>query len=208
MKDHQGLVPDFHITYPAEHGPASSNLAELKCISAGATWYQSRQKAVDQRAKRIPNEYKNKAKRIDTKYFGTQVGHVGPLEQHLQGFGDIQCLVAGQYGEVSQDFHKLLQKLAQSKASHISLLEGRPVSDSEQGLILHHLRRRLSVSIITAQSRCLLTRLHHMAPGAKEAAKKRSFSKHKEELAQKDRLYHHEAYIRGRRLHNLGLLHP
>ena len=139
---------------------------------------------------------------------GTQAGHVGPLEQHLQGFGDIQCLVAGQYGEISQDFHKLLQKLALSKASHISLLEGRPVSDSEQGLILHHLRRRLSVSIITAQSRCLLTRLHHMAPGAKEAAKKRAFSKHREELAQKDRLYHHEAYIRGRRLHNLGLLHP
>ena len=180
----------------------------LKCISAGATWYQSGQKAVDQRAKRLPNEYKNKTKRIDTKNFGTQAGHVGPLEQHLQGFGDIQCLVARQYGEISQDFHKLLQKLALSKASHISLLEGRPVSDSEQGLILHHLRRRLSVSIITAQSRCLLTRLHHMAPGAKEAAKKRAFSKHREELAQKDRLYHHEAYIRGRRLHNLGLLHP
>ena len=132
---------------------------------------------------------RNKAKRIDTTYFGTQAGHVGPLEQHLQGFGDIQCLVAGQYGEISQDFHKLLQKLALSKASHISLLEGRPVSDSEQGLILHHLRRRVSVSIITSQSRCLLTRLHHMAPGAKEAAKKRAFSKYREELAQKDRLH-------------------
>ena len=77
----------------------------------------------------------------------------------------------------------------------------------EQGLILHHLRRRLSVSIITAQARCLLTRLHHMAPGSKQAAKKRAFSKYREELAKKDRLYHHEAYIRGRRLHDLGILH-
>ena len=146
-KDKQGLIPDFHITFPAEHGPTSSNLAELKCISAGATWYQSKQKAVDQRAKRIPNEYKIKAKRIDTKYHGNQDGHVGPLEQHLQGFGDINCLVAGQYGEISQDFHELLKRLAMAKSSHVSLMEGRPVSVSEQGLILHHLRRRLSVSI-------------------------------------------------------------
>ena len=65
---------------------------------------------------------------------------------------------------------------------NLSLLEGRPVSDSEQGLILHHLRRRLSVSIITAQSRCLLTRLNHMAPAAKEAAKKRAFNKRRQQM--------------------------
>ena len=56
-------------------------------------------------------------------------------------------------------------------------------------------RRRLSVSIVTAQSRCLPTRLHHMTPGEKEAAKKFAFSKHTEEHAQRDSLYHHEAYI-------------
>ena len=43
------------------------------------------------------------------------------------------------------EIHDLLKKLASTKAQHTSLLEGRPVSDSEQGLILHHLRRRLSV---------------------------------------------------------------
>ena len=181
-KERQGLIPDFLITFPAEHGDASNNLAELKCISAGLTWYQSQQKAVDQKAKQIPTMYKNKARRIDTKYWGTTAGHVGPLEQRLQGFGDILCLVAGQYGDISQDLHDLLKKLASTKAQHLSLLEGRPVSDSEQGLILHHLRRRLSVSIITAQSRCLLTRLNHMAPAAKEAAKKRAFNKRRQQM--------------------------
>ena len=78
----------------------------------------------------------------------------------------------------------------------------------KQHIFVHFTRRRLSVSIITAQSRCLLSRLPHMAPGAKEAAKKRAFSKHREDLARKDRLYHHEAYIRGRRLQDLGILHP
>jgi len=36
---HQGLVPDFLVTFPAQHGqlgPASSQLVELKCISAGS----------------------------------------------------------------------------------------------------------------------------------------------------------------------------
>ena len=116
--------------------------------------------------------------------------------------------MAGQYGEISQDFHDLLKQLALTKAKHISLLEGRPLSVSEQGLLLHHLRRRLSVSIITAQSRCLLTRLNHMAPSAKEAAKKRAYSKHRQELEERDRLFHFEAYVKGRRLHDLGILRP
>ena len=207
-RDRQGLIPDFLITFPAEHGAASNNLAELKCISAGLTWYQSKQKAVDQRAKQIPNSYKNKARKIDNKYHNTAPGQVGPLEQRLQGFGKILCLVAGQYGEISQDLHDLLKQLASAKAKHISLLEGRFLSASEQGLLLHHLRRRLSVSIITAQSRCLLTRLNHMAPAAKEAAKRRALTKHRQELDERDMLFHFEAFVKGRRLHDLGVLHP
>ena len=93
--------------YPAEHGEASNNLAELKCISAGLTWNQSQQKVVDQKAKQIPNLYRNKARKINTKYYATTAGHVGPLEQQLRGFGDMLCLVAGQYGEISQDLHDL-----------------------------------------------------------------------------------------------------
>ena len=78
-----------------------------------------------QKAKQIPNLYLNKARKIDTKYNGTTAGHVGPLEQRLRGFGDILCLVAGQYGEISQDLHDLLKKLASTKAQNISLLEMR-----------------------------------------------------------------------------------
>ena len=66
-RDKQGLIPDSLITFPSEHGPASNDLAELKCISAGLTWYNSNQKAVDQRAKQIPNAYRNKLRKIDSK---------------------------------------------------------------------------------------------------------------------------------------------
>ena len=206
-RERQGLVPDFLVTFPAQHGPASSQLAELKCISAGATWYQSRRlKSVDQRANGLPKEYLDKAQHIDRKYCGTALNHVGPLQQRLQSFGDLLCLVAGQYGDVSQDLHELLKSLATSKAAHISQMEGRPVSDSERGLLLHQIRRRLSVSIVTSQSSCLLSRLHHTAPGAKEAAKRRAAAKGRESLAQMDQRAHFEAHVRGRRLRNIGIL--
>ena len=82
---------------------------------------------MDQRAKLIPNSYKNKARNIDIKYHNTVPGQIGPLEQRLRGFGDILRLVVGQYGEISQDLHDLLKQLASAKAKHISLHEGRIV---------------------------------------------------------------------------------
>ena len=205
-RERQGLVPDFLVTFPAQHGPASSQLAELKCISAGATWYQSRQKAVDKRAHGLPKLYLDKAQKIDRQYCGTDPNNIGPLQQRLQSFGSLLCLVAGQYADVSQDFHDLLKNLASSKAAHIAQIEGHPVSVSERGLLLHQLRRRLSVSIVKAQSSCLLSRLHHMAPGAREAAKRRAAAKEREGLAQMDRRAHFEAHVRGRRLRDIGVL--
>ena len=205
-RDRQGLVPDLLITFPMENGPSSGQLAEIKCLSAGATWYQSNQKTVDQRAKRLPKEYLDKAQNIDRKYCGSTEGQEGPLEQRLKSFGDLQCLVAGQYGEVSQHYHDLLAKLAKAKAAHISQTEGRHLSNSERGLLLHQLRRRLSVSIIRAQSSCLLSRVGHFHPGAKEAAKRRAFAKQREEQLCQDRRAHFQAHIRGRRIHEIGSL--
>ena len=162
---------------------------------------------MDQRARRIPKEYRDKAQNIDQKYCGALPRQTGPLEQRLQDFGEIACLVAGQYGEVSQHFHDLLKRLVVSKAAHISQVEGRGVSESERGLILHQLRRRLSVSIITAQSSCLLSRLHHFNPGAKDAARRRAFAKQRAEQHTLDARAHFEANIRGRRLRDIGVLH-
>ena len=139
-REHQGLVPDYLITFPAQHGPSSSQLAQLKCISAGVTWYSSCQKAVDQRANGLPKLYLDKARKINRKYCGTNPSHVGPLEERLKGFGDLLRLVSGQYGEVSQNFHKLLKRLVVSKATHVAQVKGLPISDSERGLFLNQLR--------------------------------------------------------------------
>ena len=131
---------------------------------------------------------------------------MGPLQQRLESFGDLQCIVAGQYAEVSQHTHDLLKKLASSKAAHISHFEGRHVSDQEEGILLNQLRRRLSIAIVTSQSNCILSRLGHYSPGAKEAAQRRAIAKHREENVARHRLAHHEAHIRGRRLKNIGVI--
>ena len=45
-----------------------------------------------------------------------------------------------------------------------------------------------------------------MAPGAKEAAKRRAAANNREGLAQMDRRAHFEAHVRGCRLQNIGVL--
>ena len=83
----------------------------------------------------------------------------------------VKCLFAGQYGEVSQHFYDLF---VINKASYIVRVEGHHIYNLEHGLLLHQMRCHLSISIIRAQSYCLLSRLGHFSPGAKDAAKHRA----------------------------------
>jgi hypothetical protein len=46
-----------------------------------------------------------------------------------------------------------------------------------------------------------------MKPGAKDAAKRRTFAKQRDERNSLDARAHFEANIRGRRLRNIGVLH-
>ena len=91
---------------------------------------------IDQGTKDFPKDYIYKAQNIDRKYCGTSPTQQGPLEQCLRGFGNLLCLVVGQYGEVSKDFHLLLSKLAPTKVANTAQLEGRHVSEARCGLLL------------------------------------------------------------------------
>ena len=86
-RDRQGLVPDFLFTFPASYGSQACQVAELKFISAGTSWYRKKEKSVDTRAKQLPREYKTKAKRIDSKYHYTDYTSKGPLERKLDSLG-------------------------------------------------------------------------------------------------------------------------
>ena len=92
-REQQGLVPDLHLTFPTSHGPSSQQLAEIKCISAGLTYYHGRGKSVDDRANQLPAIYITKAKKIDRKYCGVAEDEIGPLQQRLINFGELQSLI-------------------------------------------------------------------------------------------------------------------
>ena len=117
-RERQGLVPDFLVTSPPDHGQQSSFLCELKMISAGLTYYQSRSgdRSVEIRAKQLPKLYRDKAKNIDKTYCRVQPNQKGPVERRLEQFGDISCFVIGQFSEASPDLHSFISKCASSKS--------------------------------------------------------------------------------------------
>ena len=167
--ERQCLVPGFLLCLESGTGSASSmndTLAELKFISAGITYYNSRDKQVDVRAKSLQREYMRKCQGIDRKYCGSSPDSVGPLEQHLRRFGDLMGLVIGQYGEGSQGLHDLLNHIVDSRAKYMCHSSGSPLSDHQRNLILASYRRRLYVVAVRAQAKCLMSRLGHIGPGA------------------------------------------
>ena len=133
------------MTYPSSHGPNASQLSELKLISAGATWYHAREKSVDIRARQLPRLYKEKAKRVDNLYRGTEEDQIGPVQQKLEGFGDLACLVIGQFAEGSQHLHNFLLRCSELKARRIHQMTGEFPTDYDRSQILQQMRRWLSV---------------------------------------------------------------
>ena len=115
-------------TFPTSYGADASQVAELKLISAGTTYYRGTQKSVDVRARQLPKLYSDKAKKVDQKFHGSEKQEIGPIERKLQSLGELQCLVLGQFGEGSQHVHALLEKLSHLKAASLSRAIGRPVS--------------------------------------------------------------------------------
>ena len=101
------MVPDFLLKLVSTNG-MKDTLAELKFISAGISYYNTREKQVDVRAKGLQSEYARKCRNIDIKYGHAEKEELGPLENCLREFGDIKGLVVGLYGEVSQDLHDLI----------------------------------------------------------------------------------------------------
>ena len=75
---------------------------------------------MEKKTKEVLRLYCDKAQDVDRKYCNTDPEHVGPLQQHLDNYGQILCLVARQYGDVSQDLHTLLKNLVTSKHVHRS----------------------------------------------------------------------------------------
>ena len=95
----------------------SPMLHELKCISSNGTCYKPTwtERAVDVRAGKLQEEYREKAATADKTHNGVEEDNVGPCEQRLVDLGEVRCLVAGNLGEVSDHWHQLLASLATNR---------------------------------------------------------------------------------------------
>ena len=178
----QGVVPDFKFMLNTPDGPQSS-LAELKGISAGKTRFPRgvAGKGTDRRAALIEKEYETKLRRYDVRFHGAAPlvrgqpePPAGPLLQRLRSF-PMQKLVAGPWGDLSQDFHSLLNVFARAKAEASARSKGREggAGAGELGKLMGEVRRAMSVQVVKSQALCLLERLSQLGPGARAAGERR-----------------------------------
>ena len=178
----QGKVPDYKFLINTPDGPESS-LAELKTISAGKSRYPRgvRGKGTDRRANLIPKEYEAKLWKYDVMFHDTQQKEQGkpepppgPLVRRLRSYPMLK-LVAGPWGDLSEDFHMLLGIFAKSKAEAEARSKGRGGGPSSGilGKCMGEIRRAMSIQVVRSQSLCLLERIAQLGSGAKSAGDRR-----------------------------------
>ena len=109
---------------------------------------------------------------------------------------------------MSQDLHDLIIYMADSRAQYLAQSAGKPLSVTDRSLILASFRRRLSVVGIRGQASCLLARIGHLSDNAAEAAQRRNKVMGAHEVEKREMQAHFSAYIRGKKPHIKGNLHP
>ena len=187
----QGVIPDYKFMLNTPNGPESS-LAELKIISAGKSRYPRGVigKGTDRRAALIPKEYETKLWKYDVKFHGTTQKVTGqpepppgPLVRRLRSY-PMMKLVAGPWGDLSEDFHILLGTFAKNRAEAEARSKGRGGGPSagDLGKCMGQIRRAMSVQVVRSQSLCLLERIAQLGSGAKAAGDRRRAVQRLEEV--------------------------
>ena len=176
----QAMVPDFKISIPVPGGRNEQRLFEMKVVSSCPTRYprnpRPQGRAVDNRSKLLQREYELKARKADQKFGGTQVGEVGRMEQKLLNFGRVHGLVAGAFGEISEDFKMLMQVITDKKKEELEAqtgVENRRTVTAQLASYTSQNRQQLSRICVQSQSRLLLDRLEELGGATGEAARRR-----------------------------------
>ena len=145
----RGTIPTRGVTTTAEA------FFEIKTYTACKTRYSHNNndlnKPPDRRAKEVNSIYRSKFKKLDKKFAADIVGDgtgdiVGPFEAAQAWFyrGQVIPLCAGWFGEINEDFEKVIKLLAQKSSSrrrrngHISACqfgqEGRNIHNNAQSV--------------------------------------------------------------------------
>ncbi len=163
----RALVPDFLFHEEAMKGWCGV-LAELKVISCCRTHYPEgwTTPGVVKRAASLTAEYMRKARDADRKYCGVEEAEVGPVQEHLETFGEVQGLVFGAFGEASPKVHDLIECLAEHRLRKKGLSEAwRRGPKAEKALLVRQLRHRFGVAAVRVQAELLLSRMKMVRQG-------------------------------------------
>ena len=96
-------------------------------------------------------------------------------------------LVAGPWGDLSPDLHKLLLIFAESRVAAMSRAQGWEAGPGQLGKVMGEIRRAMSVTVVRANALCLMERLCQLGPGARAAAQRRQAALHLEERRRQER---------------------
>ena len=185
----QAVVPDFKFLIATPMGPQSF-LSELKCISAGKSWFPrgvDSVKGTDRRANLLVKEYEAKLRKYDVRFHGgapltrgQSQQPPGPLVQKFRSYEFLK-LVAGPWGDLSQDFHMLLKTFAEKRVENMARGRGVESGAGELGKVMGEVRRAMSVEVVRSNALCLLERLAFLSPGARAAGERRKVVQRLEE---------------------------
>ena len=126
----------------------------------------------------------------------------GPQVLRLRSYGKLLHLVAGPWGDLSEDFHELLWLLAQSRANKQARAAGSQVTPGMLGKLVGEVRRSFSVEVVRLHAKCLLERIQLMQPQARVAVQNRRLAVRREERRRQEaeayRLAHGPATVTSR----------
>ena len=185
-------------------------LHEVKVISCSKSGYKanSQRRAVDARAELLPQEYLKKARSADQTYNGIPAGQTGPVERKLIELGEVRGIVAGNFGEVSEDTHALLATLATCRVRQAGVSRGKKghlrTEEGERSLAISGLRRKLGVLTARMQAHSLLGRLEVLGPGSGAAIGRRWQQAEPERAWRREESSHRLATSQGWRSYRTG----
>ena len=164
-------------------------------------------KGTERRAHELSSAYEKALWKYDTRFYGTAprgrgepTPPPGPLVHRLRSFGSLQTLVAGPWGDLSDDFHELLKLMAETRVANQARARGWEAGEGELGLAMGAVRRAMSVAVVRAQSLCLLERLAFLGPGVSAAVQRRQLAERLLERRRRDEeAYRQAAASRGLR---------
>ena len=143
---------------------------------------------------------------MDRRFHGTGREEKGPLERRLDGFGKLEGLVVGAWGDCSQDLHALVRVMAEARVLSNTQARGYIAGEGELSSTIGCIRRVLSCSFVRAQALCLLSRLNQLGSGARAAAYRCAAALRAEQARAQENRANWQANIRGRGLSRIGAI--